>query len=149
MQSEGCNLAWWGLAGIGRIESDHGRVQDAHLLPNGDLLPPIIGVALTGAHGTALITDSTGGYAHAEGPMQFIPSTWAKWGTDATGAGTKDPNNIYDASLAAADYLCDASTNSRLTPGSKRPTCPTTTRPITSPRCWRGPTPTRRPTPLV
>ncbi len=81
VQSEGCNLAWWGLAGIGRIESDHGRVQDARLLPNGDLLPPIIGVPLTGANGTALITVAAGGYAHAEGPMQFIPSTWAKWGT--------------------------------------------------------------------
>jgi membrane-bound lytic murein transglycosylase B len=43
--------------------------------------------------------------------MQFIPSTWAKWGADGNGDGIKNPDNIYDASLAAADYLCATSTN--------------------------------------
>jgi hypothetical protein len=38
--------------------------------------------------------------------MQFIPSTWALYGVDANGDGKKDPNNIFDAALAAADYLC-------------------------------------------
>jgi len=111
VQAKGCHLAWWGLAGIGRVESDHGRDEDAHLLPDGDLLPHIIGVPLTGADGTALIVDPTGGYAHAEGPMQFIPSTWAKWGADGNNDGIRNPDNIYDATLAAADYLCATSTD--------------------------------------
>jgi hypothetical protein len=38
--------------------------------------------------------------------MQFIPATWATWGEDANGDGTKDPNNIYDAALATGMYLC-------------------------------------------
>ena len=38
--------------------------------------------------------------------MQFIPSTWEWAGRDGNGDGTKDPNNIYDAALAAGHYLC-------------------------------------------
>jgi membrane-bound lytic murein transglycosylase B len=109
VQGEGCHLSWWGLAGIGRVESDHGRAEHAHLEPDGDLVPHIVGVPLTGQNGTALVVDSDGAYAQAEGPMQFIPSTWAEWGRDGNGNGIADPNNIYDSSLAAADYLCASS----------------------------------------
>jgi membrane-bound lytic murein transglycosylase B len=56
------------------------------------------------------VVDPGGGYSQAEGPLQFIPSTWATWGRDGNGDGVKDPNNIYDAALAAADYLCSTST---------------------------------------
>ena len=38
--------------------------------------------------------------------MQFIPSTWEWAGRDGNGDGKKDPNNIYDAALAAGHYLC-------------------------------------------
>ena len=106
VQAQGCHLAWWGLAGIGRVESDHGRAEHAHLAANGDLVPHIVGVPLTGQGGTALVQDSSGGFAQAEGPMQFIPSTWAKWGRDGNGDGVKDLDNIYDAALGAAAYLC-------------------------------------------
>ena len=40
--------------------------------------------------------------------MQFIPSTWRKWGTDANGDGKADPGNIVDAATAAGRYLCRA-----------------------------------------
>ena len=43
--------------------------------------------------------------AGAEGWMQFMPSTWAMYGVDADGDGTKDPNNPNDAIFAAARYL--------------------------------------------
>ena len=43
------------------------------------------------------------------GPMQFIPSTWAACGTDANGDGKADPDNIDDAALSAARYLCVSS----------------------------------------
>jgi membrane-bound lytic murein transglycosylase B len=110
VQAKGCHLAWWGLAGIGKVESDHGLDQDAHLAPNGDLVPHIVGVALTGQNGTALIQDPNGTFARAEGPMQFIPSTWAAWAQDGNGDGVKDVDNIYDATLGAAKYLCATST---------------------------------------
>ena len=40
--------------------------------------------------------------------MQFIPSTWAKWGSDANDDGIADPNQIDDAAQAAARYLCES-----------------------------------------
>jgi Transglycosylase SLT domain len=46
--------------------------------------------------------------AGAVGWMQFMPSTWAVYGVDADGDGTKDPNNPNDAIFAAAKYLAAA-----------------------------------------
>jgi Transglycosylase SLT domain len=45
--------------------------------------------------------------AGALGPMQFIPSTWSRWGIDAFGE-TGPPNVLdpYDAVPSAAQYLC-------------------------------------------
>ncbi|WP_052395673.1 lytic transglycosylase domain-containing protein [Kutzneria sp. 744] len=43
---------------------------------------------------------------HAVGPMQFLPSTWARWGVDENHDGTADPQNVWDATASAADYLC-------------------------------------------
>ena len=45
--------------------------------------------------------------AGALGPMQFLPSTWARWGIDAFGfTGPPNIKNAWDAVPAAADYLC-------------------------------------------
>ncbi|MBV9534292.1 MAG: lytic transglycosylase domain-containing protein [Solirubrobacterales bacterium] len=43
--------------------------------------------------------------AGAVGWMQFLPSTWRRWGVDATGSGLADPYNPVDAVFAAARYL--------------------------------------------
>jgi murein DD-endopeptidase MepM/ murein hydrolase activator NlpD len=43
--------------------------------------------------------------AGALGWMQFIPQTWALYGTDANNDGRKDPFNPVDAIFAAARYL--------------------------------------------
>jgi cell wall-associated NlpC family hydrolase len=43
--------------------------------------------------------------AGAIGWMQFMPSTWARWGVDANGDGVADPNNPVDAIFSAARYL--------------------------------------------
>jgi len=40
------------------------------------------------------------------GPLQFLPSTWAIWGTDGDGNGVADPEDLDDAARAAAHYLC-------------------------------------------
>lgn len=109
-----CGLSWPLLAGIGRVESDHGRSGGAVLFATGVSNPQIIGIALDG-HGTALIHDTDHGrydhdtvYDHAVGPMQFIPSTWALYGADGNGDHVADPFNVYDAAKAAAAYLCAA-----------------------------------------
>jgi hypothetical protein len=45
--------------------------------------------------------------AGALGPMQFLPSTWARWGMTAFGEpGPPDIMNAYDAVPSAAAYLC-------------------------------------------
>ena len=115
VQAFGCALPWAALAGIGKVESDHGRAQHAQLTLAGDIVPPIIGPALDGTNGTQLIPDRDAGqwdgdtaYAHAIGPMQFIETTWAHVARDGNGDGTADPNNAYDAALSAAVYLCHA-----------------------------------------
>ena len=43
--------------------------------------------------------------AGAVGWMQFLPSTWKRWGVDANSDGKKDPYNPADAIFAAARYL--------------------------------------------
>lgn len=106
----GCGLDWQVLAAIGKVESGHasgGRVD-----ADGNTLNRITGPQLNG-NGFARILDTDGGrwdgdpvFDRAVGPMQFIPSTWAMWGADGNGDGVKDPNNVYDAALAAGNYLC-------------------------------------------
>ncbi|MFI9821236.1 lytic transglycosylase domain-containing protein [Streptomyces sp. NPDC052013] len=105
-----CNLPWQLLAAIGRVES--GQARGGRVSADGTTLSPIIGPQLDG-NGFALIKDTDNGvhdgnsrYDNAVGPMQFIPSTWAWAGRDGNGDGREDPNNIYDAALAAGHYLC-------------------------------------------
>jgi membrane-bound lytic murein transglycosylase B len=114
----GCRLRWTALAGVGRIESDHGRWGAAELSLGGDITPPIIGIPLDGNNGTALIRDTDGGALdgdplvdHAVGPMQVIPSTWRIVAEDGNDDGIDSPNNIFDAALTAAGYLCRAAPN--------------------------------------
>ncbi|WP_330340675.1 lytic transglycosylase domain-containing protein [Streptomyces sp. NBC_00557] len=106
----GCNLPWQLLAAIGKVES--GQAEGGRVDAGGTTIGRILGPALDG-NGFALIKDTDHGaydgntrYDQAVGPMQFIPSTWAWAGRDGNGDGTKDPNNVYDAALAAGHYLC-------------------------------------------
>ncbi len=108
-----CGLSWATLAGIGRVESDHGRYGGAVLGADGRPSIPIIGVPLDGSPGVRAIADTDRGELdgdaaadRAVGPMQFIPSTWRKWGADGNGDGVADPQQIDDAALAAGRYLC-------------------------------------------
>src|SRR5215207_5213148 len=114
-----CGIDWSLLAGIGRIESNHGRYGGAVLGSDGSASPKILGPALDGGR-FAFIGDSDDGvwdddpaYDRAMGPMQFIPTTWRSYAIDADGNGVPDPFNINDAALAAANYLCVAGGNLR------------------------------------
>lgn len=51
-------------------------------------------------------------YAGAQGPMQFMPGTWAAYGQDGNGDGVADVNNAYDALYGAANYLAANGANS-------------------------------------
>jgi hypothetical protein len=105
-----CNLRWELLAAIGQVESNQARGGEVDA--EGTTVSPILGPVLDG-NGFANISDTDGGkwdgdplHDRAVGPMQFIPSTWNTWGADGNGDGIADPNNIYDAALAAGHYLC-------------------------------------------
>jgi membrane-bound lytic murein transglycosylase B len=113
-KSPQCHLGWNTLAAIGHIESDDGRYGGAVLGADGYPSAPIVGPALDGS-AFAGIRDSDRGqwdgdpvWDHAVGPFQFIPQTWRIWGADGSGDGRADPNQIEDAALAAANYLCHA-----------------------------------------
>lgn len=105
-QQPSCHLGWSTLAGVGTIESANGTIGGRQLLTNGLSSSPITGPALNGAGGYAAIGNGTGGWSSALGPMQFIQSTWDRWGADGNGDGLSDVNNIFDAALAAGRYLC-------------------------------------------
>ncbi|BBY31618.1 lytic murein transglycosylase [Mycolicibacterium sediminis] len=108
-----CHLAWTTLAGIGMVESHHGTYRGSVVAPNGDVRPPIRGVRLDGSLGNMTIPDTDGGVLdgdpeldRAMGPMQFIPETWRLYGVDANNDRSISPDNIDDAALSAAGYLC-------------------------------------------
>ncbi len=75
-------LDWAILAGIGKVECDHGRDADP-------------------ACGHEGATNSAG----AGGPMQFVAQTWAQYGVDGDGDGKLDRWDAADAIYAAANYL--------------------------------------------
>ena len=74
-------LPWSVLAGIGTVESDNGK---SHAL---------------GVH-------SGHNSAGAEGPMQFLPTTFAKYGVDADPGHPLSPYDPADAIYSAAAMLC-------------------------------------------
>jgi membrane-bound lytic murein transglycosylase B len=112
----GCGISWNLLAGIGRIESMHanGGATDV----SGSAVRPIYGPSLDGTlPGNEVIELSRNSnrvtYARAIGPMQFLPGTWSRYASDGNGDGKADVQNVFDASLAAARYLCSGGLNLR------------------------------------
>ena len=112
---ESCGLSWTLLAAIGRIESDHGRYAGGELRADGTSSRAVRGVVLDGSGPLARIRDTDAGrldgdpvWDRAVGPMQFLPSTWSVVAVDADGDSVRSPDDIDDAALAAAVFLCSA-----------------------------------------
>jgi hypothetical protein len=75
-------LNWAILAGVGKVECDHGRDPDPSCSHEGSVNP-----------------------AGAGGPMQFLGATWARYGADGDGDGRIDRWDPADAINGAANYL--------------------------------------------
>ena len=75
-------VPWEVLAGVGKVECDHGRYPDPACWQQG-----------------------VENYAGAGGPMQFLASTWRRYGLDADQDATADRWNAADAIVSAANYL--------------------------------------------
>ncbi|WP_323794141.1 lytic murein transglycosylase, partial [Nocardioides sp.] len=122
----GCHLSWQLLAAVARIESDHGRHGGAKVGQDGVSRPAIIGPALNGRRGKAHLRDTDDGRLDADatldravGPFQFIPSTWAVVGVDGDSDGQREPQDVDDAALAAAVYLCSGADDLATRPGQR------------------------------
>jgi cell wall-associated NlpC family hydrolase len=76
------DVPWEVLAGIGKVECDHGRNPDPACWKHGAENP-----------------------AGAGGPMQFLAPTWQQYGLTASGTGTPDRWNPGDAIVSAANFL--------------------------------------------
>lgn len=100
-------MRWSIVGGIAAVESNHANGRA--VAPNGDITPPILGPPLDGSGvggNRTPIRNSDGSFARAEGPFQFLSTTWAGAGKDGNDDGRADPHNAFDAALAAAFYLC-------------------------------------------
>ncbi|RKE03022.1 C40 family peptidase [Streptomyces sp. TLI_171] len=109
-------MTWSLLAAIGEVESN--QAGGSSIASNGDISPPIYGPALNGSgvggnttpmyNATDAEKQLAGGsaYARAVGPMQFMPATWISDGQDGNGDGARNPQNVFDAALTTAAYLC-------------------------------------------
>lgn len=105
-----CHLRVEHLAAIGQVES--GSIGGRSVTSGHVVTPAIYGPLLDGGP-FAVVRDSDGGaydgdgqYDRAMGPLQFLPGTWRWAGRDGDGDGRRDPQNVFDASLATAGYLC-------------------------------------------
>ena len=106
----GCHLEVAHLAAVGQVES--GSIGGRTVTSDHRVVPAIFGPLLDGGP-FAVIRDSDGGaydgasdYDRAMGPLQFLPGTWSWAGRDGDGDGRRDPQNVFDAASATADYLC-------------------------------------------
>lgn len=107
-------MTWAVVAGIAKIESNHAAGRS--IAGDGTLREPIYGPRLTGSGvggNTSYFADTDHGRydgdtstERAVGPFQFMPATWSARGQDANGDGKRDPQNVDDAALTAAAYLC-------------------------------------------
>jgi hypothetical protein len=106
----GCHLDVAHLAAVGQVES--GSIGGRSVTADHRVTPAIYGPLLDGGP-FAVIHDSDGGaydgasdFDRAMGAMQFLPGTWSWAGRDGDGDGRRDPQNVFDAASATADYLC-------------------------------------------
>lgn len=82
------------------------------------LTPPLLAAQAKTESGFSSTAVSPSG---AVGIAQFMPGTWALWGSDANGDGTADPRDPTDAIYAQARYDCALAADLKAVPGDPVP----------------------------
>lgn len=95
-----CGLPWNLLAAIGRLSSGHADGGRTDIL--GTLTTPVVT-----PEGSL-------------GPMRLAPATWERYSADGNADGTADPQNVFDATLAAGARMCAEGGNLREPDGVAR-----------------------------
>ncbi|MFW0791393.1 hypothetical protein [Gordonia sp. CPCC 205333] len=110
-----CKIGWSTLAGIGKVSSDNGSANNSSLAPDGTVSPAQRDLDQANPPKSAPPADTDAGRYDGNqlldvtmGPMQILPSRWEQFATDADNNGKAEPDNIDDASLTAARFLCAA-----------------------------------------
>ena len=109
-----CSVSAELLGAIGIAVSDHGLVRGASYSADGTLQPELYGESGDGSRANlATLIDTDFGAIDGDevwdrpvGPFQLLPVSWRLHGGDANGDGIEDPQNLWDASAAAAEFLC-------------------------------------------
>lgn len=108
-----CRLPWNLVAAIGRVESNHGRLQGNSLTAEGITTPGIFGDALDGTKGSKKVADTDKGVFDEDskfdrpiGPFQILPTIWKTTAIDADNDGKENPQDIDDAATTAGVFLC-------------------------------------------
>lgn len=109
-----CHLDAALLAGIGKVETDHGRVGAWRLGPAAVMRPYLFGAPVPDpAHPVPPLADTDGGAwdrdpvaDHPLGPLQIAPSLWQQVAVDGDGDGLRRPFDLDDAALALGVALC-------------------------------------------
>jgi len=100
IDSPECGLPWNLLAAVGRLNSGHADGGRTDIL--GTLTTPVV---------------TPEGLL---GPMRLAPAVWEQYSADGNADGTADPQNIFDATLAAGARMCADGGNLREPDGEAR-----------------------------
>ncbi|WP_301847025.1 hypothetical protein [Rhodococcus pyridinivorans] len=120
IDSPECGLTWNLLAAVGRLSSGHADGGRTDIL--GTLTTPVV---------------TPEGLL---GPMRLAPAVWEQYSADGNADGTADPQNIFDATLAAGARMCAEGGNLREPDGEARAVAAVDPSPdyLANVRTWSG-----------
>ena len=110
-----CGLSADLLFAVGSVASVNGRIDGTAFDREATSHPAIFGATGDGSLANlALLLDTDEGAVDGDtmwdrpvGPFQILPASWERYGFDANQDGIADPQNLWDASASAANFLCE------------------------------------------
>ena len=102
------------VAALGHVASNDGDIDGYEFDTHGTTKPALYGESGDGSRANlATIYDTDFGaidddrfWDRPVGPFQLLPISWHRYGLDGNRDGVEDPQNLWDASASAANFLC-------------------------------------------